>query len=275
MLSLGASSSSSSVYWQVSGTTDIGGGVENQDSHFVWEDSSLGVCVACVCDGHGKEVGRYASTVACEVIHRLCKETHNELLANPTSWLINAHTAAHTSVKAEFKRALRATGQVVEETTEGYLVKKKDPNANWSCVHGGTSCSIVVIIGSIMYISNVGDSSAILCAKHPIFAPSQLEHIMDAALPNNSPLQAEKLARNGKTPLEDHLCDHHLLLTAEHSPECLDEFYRFRTFRPKPTNPNEPDMGIVYDAQGTLKSRCPCVFTVDSDGTAAVSNKGK
>jgi hypothetical protein len=65
------------------------------------------------------------------------------------------------------------------------------------------------------------------------------------------------------------------MLTAEHSPESMEEFHRFRDFRCKPSNPYEPDMGIVYDAQGTLKSKCPKVFAVDSAGNASISNKGK
>ena len=45
---------------QVAGETDIGGGRENQDDYFIWERKQESICIVCVLDGHGRDVGKPA-----------------------------------------------------------------------------------------------------------------------------------------------------------------------------------------------------------------------
>lgn len=44
--------------WKAVGATDIGGGKENQDDCFVWENPARGLMVIGVLDGHGRDVGK-------------------------------------------------------------------------------------------------------------------------------------------------------------------------------------------------------------------------
>ena len=44
--------------WKAVGSTDIGGGRENQDDFFIWENPSRGLMVTGVLDGHGRDVGK-------------------------------------------------------------------------------------------------------------------------------------------------------------------------------------------------------------------------
>lgn len=54
--------------------------------------------------------------------------------------------------------------------------------SEWSCVHGGSTCSICVLVDGLLYTTNVGDSSALLCANYPILNASNIVNIGDAAV---------------------------------------------------------------------------------------------
>jgi serine/threonine protein phosphatase PrpC len=116
-------------------------------------------------------------------------------------------------------------------THTGYLLKRKGVAQAWSCVHGGSSCSIIAIVRNILYVANVGDSSAIISTTRPILRKSFIKNIVDSANLDSGMSQS--------TPSEDtkaifeELGDGYdtLVITAEHSPENPDEFLRLRKFR--------------------------------------------
>jgi serine/threonine protein phosphatase PrpC len=150
----------SNLKWQIGFDTDIGGGRENQDDCFVWSRPDEGLCVLCVLDGHGREVGKIAAEAAKFKLINYFEENHSQLVTNAYDCLVEAHNVAHEFVKESFRIELTKQGfEVIEHTTEGYLMKRRNSNQVWSCVHGGSSCSIVAIVGTDMYIANVGDSS--------------------------------------------------------------------------------------------------------------------
>ncbi len=265
---------------QVGYDTDIGGGRENQDDFYVFTEPSLGVFVGCVFDGHGREVGKIAANAARICLSKRCEETVQELLLDPSQWIINSHNDAHYFIKDSFRKELEHQGyEVMEEERGGYLLKRKPNTQTWSCVHGGSSCSIVVIVGNDMYVGNVGDSSAILCATQSIFNHTYIRHIIDAGLSSDSALvnmRGSTLSRYQQMNESDPTTQENtLVITAEHSPESPYEFYRLREFRSRENDITQPSLLVVYDSPSQEKSRCNPIFQLDADGKAQVTNQGK
>ena len=56
-----------------------------------------------------------------------------------------------------------ATGWYVEESEGGYLTKRRRADQPWTCVYGGTTATVVVLVdGRFLINAHVGDSSAML-----------------------------------------------------------------------------------------------------------------
>jgi len=164
--------------WQVSGNTDIGGSNENQDDMFIWEKKEAGICVIGVLDGHGREVGKLAAVSAKCFLINYFEKYFNELFTIPYECLVRAHVEAHIHIKEAFKTSLQHQGWEVLEYKD-YLLKRRvstnsggNTNLGWQCVHGGTSCSIIAIVGEHMYTANIGDSSGTLCLASCGAAPA-------------------------------------------------------------------------------------------------------
>jgi serine/threonine protein phosphatase PrpC len=268
-----SSSASPQISWQLGADTDIGGGRENQDDYLIWQKPSLGICVICIFDGHGREVGKIASGAAKASVQRFCEESVTELQANPSNWLIKAHVNAHSHIKAVFKTELERQGYEVREAPEGYLLKRKMLSMQWTCVHGGSSSSIVAIVGTNMYIANVGDSTATLCTAAPVLNRTILKHLTDAAIVNLPALpttQTEVFSDEEARQLSNTLP-----ITAEHSPESVHEFYRLRAYRSRDADTTQPSLLIVYDAPSVEKARCNPVFELNGKGVPCVTNRGR
>ncbi len=158
------------------------------------------------------------------------------------------------------------------------MVKRTNSASQWTCVHGGSSCSVIAIVGSTLYSTNVGDSSAILCAQRPVLSLNHLVHVGDSALA--SPESEETSNRTHDRMHTDSKSDgselsQTLVVTAEHSPESPSEYVRFRNFRPRPTDAQHPALMVVYDSSTHDKSRCNPVFTLNSSGYPVVTNRGR
>ena len=267
-------SSQAPLKFQVAGDTDIGGGKENQDDYFIFQRPAEGVCVMVVLDGHGRDVGKLAAESGKNFLSSYFEEHYKSIPSDPLRVLGEAMQLCHQHIKASFKEELTKSGWEVQESSEGgYLLKRRNLSQSWLCVHGGTSCSIVAVIGRKIYTANVGDSSAILCASSSLLVPSNLVHIGDAALMSGeqaSPsLQAVAASPTTAAELTDTI-----VITAEHSPESHAEFYRMRKFRCNDSDSKIPALHVVYDAPGQEKVRCPPVFAVSSDGAATITNNG-
>lgn len=170
--------------WQVGLETDIGGGRENQDDCFVWIKRDDNLIVLCVLDGHGREVGKIASESAKACLFKHLDENYRSLLESPSEFLVAAHGIAHDHIRNSFRAELKRQGYDVITTEDGYLMKRKQSGDCWSCVHGGTSCSIVALVGRELYIANVGDSTGILCSSYGVLAHADLlKYVQDAAVP--------------------------------------------------------------------------------------------
>jgi len=126
----------------------------------------------------------------------------------------------------------------------------------------GTTFSIIIILGKKMWIANVGDSTGILCAKHPIFNSSHLAFEKDVGIP-------EKMYETKKAD-DDKLSNYIVLTSEDHSPEDPEEYKRMRAFKPSEENPHHAELICVYDKQGRSKTLCPPVFDISEDGTPTV-----
>ena len=260
--------------WQFGFDTDIGGGRENQDDCFVWSSIKDGICVLCVLDGHGREVGKIAANAAKASLMEYFEINFMQLKESPYLCLVKAHAIAHFAIKATFKSELELQGFEVAESPEGYLLKRKG-NQQWSCVHGGSACSICALVDGLMYIANVGDSSGTLCCLEPILGKDHLIPVGDAAVSAGFPAAAaisiaetdacHTVPENTNT----------IVVTAEHSPESPYEFLRLRDFRPRIDNPKHPSLNIVYDSPAHEKAQCPPVFCLGLNGNPIVTNKGR
>lgn len=169
--------------WQVGLETDIGGGRENQDDCFVWIKRDDNIIVLCVLDGHGREVGKIASESAKACLFKHLDENYHNLIESPEDFLVNAHNIAHEHIRDSFRTELKRQGFDVLQTEDGFLMKRKQATDGWTCVHGGTSCSLIALIKEDLYIANVGDSTGILCSSHGILSSDDIEYLQDAAVP--------------------------------------------------------------------------------------------
>eukprot|EP00598_Pedospumella_elongata_P005775 CAMPEP_0184983138 /NCGR_PEP_ID=MMETSP1098-20130426/12470_1 /TAXON_ID=89044 /ORGANISM="Spumella elongata, Strain CCAP 955/1" /LENGTH=502 /DNA_ID=CAMNT_0027506943 /DNA_START=56 /DNA_END=1564 /DNA_ORIENTATION=+ len=296
--------------WQVGLETDIGGGRENQDDCFVWIKRDDNIIVLCVLDGHGREVGKIASESAKACLFKHLDENYRSLIESPAEFLVNAHGIAHEHIRNSFRAELKRQGFDVITTADGYLMKRKQATDNWSCVHGGTSCSIVALINHDLYIANVGDSTGILCSSFGVLAASDLLYVRDAAVPEEksrgtlaknqthqaveeagtsapgSPIRpagaaavhsdtgavAPETALTAPATTENR--NNTLVITAEHSPECPYEYERLLSFRAREGSPTVPALVVVYDSNSSDKTRCAPCFERDSAGKPCVTNKG-
>ena len=312
MAGFGAGAPLRPLYWQYGADTDIGGGRENQDDHFVWSSPDLTILVLCVLDGHGREVGRIAAATARASLREYFDAHHAALRMNPYECLVTAHEIAHAKIKVGFRQELEKEGYEIEESPEGYLLKRMPPSQTWGCVHGGSSCSIVAIVDYCVYVANVGDSSGTLSTTLPVLTSKLIKHIGDAAsLPgaglvvaggvdgaavreassssSSSSSGSSSSSSSSGAPCEGgsagesmsvdagsvQVSQDNLVITAEHSPESISEFCRLRAYRCKPGDARLPALAVVYDSPSADKTRCSPVFSLDDDGVPTLLNKGK
>ena len=216
---------------QIGWDTDIGGDFNkpNQDRKIIVPFVEHDGCLIGMADGHGTRSEEVANL--CEkLMIELIESKMDRILINPVEFLEFAFDNIH-----------------------GEIIK------SYTC---GTTFSLIIILGKKMWIANVGDSTGILCAKHPIFKNSDLAFEKDVAIP-------EKIYETKKAD-DDKLSNYIILTSEDHSPEDPEEYKRMRTFKQSEENNNHAEMLCVYDKQYTAKSLCPPVFNISEDGTPTV-----
>lgn len=286
--------------WQIGLETDIGGGRENQDDCFVWIKKDDSLVVLCVLDGHGREVGKVAAQSAKDCLFQYLDENYKDLMENPSDFLVKCHQVAHESIKIAFTKELESQNYEVMVSEEGYLLKRVHSDEHWSCIHGGTSCSMVALIGNSLYMANVGDSTGILCSSHAVFDNSCIQYIKDAAdsevamgvnrlhsanshanvamaadLSRSSTASSSSAASTSSNIQMVESASKTLIITAEHSPESVYEYKRLQRYRSRVDDPNLPALLVVYDSNSHDKSRCYSVFDRDEHGEIYVTGKGR
>lgn len=282
---LGLGQTSAKLTSQIGSDTDVGGGTENQDDYFVVTvgPDSESITILCVLDGHGRDVGKVAANAAKDAMINFFNTNYSSLRLKPYDTLVEAHEVAHAHIKESFKQALGQRGFEVQEADGGYLKKRKVEaiNSKFGCVHGGSSCSIIALIGSKLYIASVGDSSGILCTDKNVLNQSHLQRMGDAATGgrNDESMDVEggaSTAVRGRNAASVATTNSDtLVITAEHSPESVSEFIRLRTFRSRETDANYPALLVVYDSPTQDKTLCPPVYSLDAAGNPTVTNNGR
>ena len=216
---------------QVGWDTDIGGSKQkpNQDRKILVPFENKDGCLIGMADGHGTRSEEVADL--CEKMMIEMTETKmDRILINPVEFLEFAFDHIH-----------------------GEIIK------SYTC---GTTFSLIIILGKKMWIANVGDSTGILCAKHPILKNSDLAFEKDVAIP-------EKMYETKKAD-DDKLSNYIILTSEDHSPEDPEEYKRMRAFKASEENPHHAEVICVYDKQGRAKTLCPQVFNISEDGTPTV-----
>lgn len=224
--------------------TDIGGGQVNQDKYDVFRcgDKQENLVMA-VFDGHGRELGEMAAIIARDKVRSLLQQESvmERVSEDPTTALTEVFKQAHIEIKDRFLEKYQQLNWQVQETSEGYLVKRRGTGSTWTCTHGGTTGTVVIVFGGSnrMIVANVGDSTA----------------LWGGVDTDNNVLYQE--------------------LSAEHSPESEAEFRRVRDFRSDQSGVM-PEMHFVYDSPSYSKSQCPPVFQVDAKDPdrISISNMG-
>lgn len=259
--------------WQIGFDTDIGGGRENQDDCLIWSSVKEGICVLCVLDGHGRDVGKVAANIARSSLQEYFEEHYDELKTSPYNCLVRAHEVAHSAIKQGFKVELTGQGYDVCESPEGYLLKSKKGLQQWSCIHGGSTCSIFALVDGVLFTANVGDSTGLICSTLPILSKSDICIKGDAAVSDSTRKKYNCCVAPDDSDKWDK--SQTLIVTAEHSPESPYEFLRLRDFRPRVDCPEQPSLNIVYDTPAHEKAKCPPVFSLADNNTPIVNDKGR
>jgi hypothetical protein len=160
-------------------------------------------------------------------------------------------------------------------------------------VHGGTTVTIVVVLdGQQLVIANLGDSTGLLTG---LKLPEGVLKEVDAAggqkdMPEGAAAAGDAAALGTAAKVESSppappgeakeanglmSAEEIRIISADHSPECPDEFYRIREFRPDPSNSHHTELLMVYDSPSRSKVDCPRIFNIDDEGRATALNVGK
>jgi serine/threonine protein phosphatase PrpC len=245
---------------QIGHDTDIGGNRDNQDRYSVFTAVEHDVCAISVADGHSAETGHFAADITKKCLENLLETRITELIENPVSFLEFCCDYIHEQIRIGLVEITEKNGYKVHVDESGVILKRKFETYSWNEIKGGTTFSIIVLIGRKIYMANVGDSSGLLCCKHPILKTSHIKYEKDAANPT-------KEVRS-----EDTSPSTYLELTRDHSPESIEEYTRMRAFKCSDEDPNHAELLCVYDNQYKHKPRCPNVFDISESGILSIRN---
>ena len=242
--------------------TDIGGNRDNQDRYSIVTLPEHDICAISVADGHCAETGHFAADITKKCLEELLEKRITELIENPVAFLEFCCDYIHEQIRLGLVEIMEKNGYKIKVDESGVILKNKHEFLGWNELKGGTTFSIIVLIGRKIYMANVGDSSGLLCCKHPILKTSDIKYEKDAANPTKE-MCSEDVDTTSST---------HIELTCDHSPESIDEYIRMRTFKCSDENPNHAELLCVYDNQYKHKPRCPNVFDISESGIPTIRN---
>ena len=242
--------------------TDIGGNRDNQDRYSIVTLPEHDVCAISVADGHCAETGHFAADITKKCLEELLEKRITELIENPVAFLEFCCDYIHEQIRLRLVEIMEKNGCKIKVDESGVLLKNKHEFLGWNELKGGTTFSIIVLIGRKIYMANVGDSSGLLCCKHPVLKTSDIKYEKDAANPIKE-IHNEEADSSPSTYIE---------LTRDHSPESIDEYTRMRAFKCSDENPNHAELLCVYDNQYKHKPRCPNVFDISESGIPTIRN---
>jgi len=261
--------------FSVSGATDPGVKYkENQDEVFYWVSEDQRAAVACVLDGHGREFGRLAAQTA--RMHFSRELTTPLFIArmkeDPKGSMEAVFSGAHAAIKDALIAHCTAEGWTVRNVG-GILTRFKpqctgnDVGATESCIHGGTTATVVMIIeGRWVFTAHVGDSTALLMGTHGAQVRDAAEWVPRVEKVVDAPdISSSQLIASQVFPISSsHLQQGALFiqeLTRDHSPESPTEWRRVTSFRRHPSSEFQPELLFIYDnLSHTGKRDCQPIF---------------
>ena len=219
---------------QLGWDTDIGGCTykPNQDRNIIIPFVCNDGCLIGIADGHGVR-GEEVAELCEKIMNELVNEKMKDIIENPVDFLEYAFEYIQCEIVNNFRD-----------------------------IKCGTTLSIIIVLEKKLWIANVGDSTGILCAKHPIFKRSHLIFERDVANKDKTFIPS----------IEDScIPKKYIVLTSEtHSPENPEEYKRMRNFKRSEKDPNHAELLCIYDKQRILKHMCPSVFNIAEDGEPTV-----
>lgn len=282
--STAATHSCNKLRFAIGASTHPGGNTAkpNQDDYFIWKCSNRpGTLALCVLDGHGRELGDLASRSAKSSFLKYLEKDGvvDAIERDPESAFRSMFGTVHEDVMSAFEAHYTAAGKECVKHG-GYLLKRSDRTDSWGCVHGGTTVSIVVVVdGHRAYVANVGDSSVVIGGA--LVASRRATHFLASAASQEEASRKRKVdvdlppasSASTSSPVAAVVRE----ITADHSPENVDEYRRMRKFRPHPTDASKPELRFVYDSLSWSKASCNDIFRhldVRAD-KIAVTNRGE
>jgi serine/threonine protein phosphatase PrpC len=247
---------------QIGYDTDIGGYINrvNQDRYSIVTLPEHDVCAISVADGHCSETGHYVADITKKCLEELLEKRITELIENPVEFLEFCCDFINDQIRLGLVDILEKDGYQVKVDELGFILKRKFENQSWNDVKGGTTFSIIILLGRKIYMANVGDSSGLLCCKHSILKTSDIKYEKDAANPTKE-MRSEDIENSPSTYIE---------LTIDHSPESINEYIRMRAFKCSDEDPNHAELLCVYDNQCKHKTLCPNVFDIPESGIPTI-----
>lgn len=186
-----------------------------------------------------------------------------------------------------FKTFYQNNGWIVSRSSEGFLTRQRSRDATVLCVHGGTTATVIAVLdGQWVVVSNVGDSTGILCGGRPTHKmrcmsewPSlpTLNRRIRGSLIVNTPSRNNVNVDSAQYELNNNQPNQYFEVSADHSPENVEEFYRIQQFRPHPARPEIPELSFVYDSLSASKLRSPSIYErfEGTDGSATLRKTGR
>jgi serine/threonine protein phosphatase PrpC len=242
--------------------TDHGGSTnaENQDISIIIPIVEHNGCLIAIADGHGS-TGKFVAEVIKLVMEELIKDKIALLVENAVAFLEFAYDHIHEQIRDRLSEKLTNEGYESTVDENGVILMRKDIHADFTVLKGGSTFSIVLILEKKMYIANVGDSTGLLCCKHPILKNSLFNYEKDAADPTKSVYY---------DPSHDKPSNF-IELTCDHSPENITEYLRMRNFKKFEENHNHAEVLCVYDKPGKYKPYCKQIFDISEEGIVTVA----
>lgn len=105
----------------------------------------------------------------------------------------------------------------IDTLVEAYkIVNDKFVEINWgTIIKRFTMCTIVALVGSTIYISNIGNCRAILCSDAPVLSHSLIEYVKDSSISDNTEHTKKVKQMNNELKLDTELKSH-IVLTHNH-----------------------------------------------------------
>ena len=242
--------------------TDHGGSsnTENQDISIIVPIVEHNGCLIAIADGHGPS-GKFVVEVVKSVMEELIKDKIGLLLENTVAFLEFAYDYIHDQIRDRLSEKLTNEGYQVSLDENGVILMRKDIHKDFTVLKGGSTFSVVLLLGKKMFIANVGDSTGLLCCKHPILKNSVFNYEKDATDPTKTVVY-DSSRDKPSTFIE---------LTCDHSPENIMEYLRMRRFKRFEEDHNHAEILCIYDKQGKYKPSCKQIFDINADGVVTLA----